>query len=133
VQRKQKAKVEFEQVIGQEHVPSSKERLRGAHYSALIQDLLQLWSVAGKDGHNLELYKEEHAGRLACNLGRELTIDERNQINVTGVSQLKKSTCADERTNYSIEYENGSIPGCTGTMINSSGPDSPSEGTGQSI
>jgi hypothetical protein len=51
------------------------------------------------------------AGRLACNLGRELTINERNEINVTGVKQLKKSISADEKAKYSIEYENGRIPG----------------------
>jgi hypothetical protein len=30
-------------------------------------------------------------GRLAFNLGRELTIDERNKTNVTGVKQLEKA------------------------------------------
>jgi hypothetical protein len=68
--------------------------------------LLQFGKVHGKQGNNLNLYKEEMRGRKEDKLG-ELCRNEETRIDKMNLEDAKKWIRNNEREDYASEYEDG--------------------------
>ena len=116
VERRRVAREAIEKVLPQDHVASAKEQQTGVHYSPTILGLLQFGKLFqqlnGEPTNNVELFRQELKGRRIEALSRPLTTEEEATIQQTRITKLKELIEADEKANFSHEYEDGTI--CTG-------------------
>jgi hypothetical protein len=111
VQRTEHAREEFEAALPEEHVPSARERVSGVDSSACRSQQLQLGKLF-KQGRNLDLLKNEWAGRKATKVQRPLTTIEKDFINISGINYLKNAikdwekirAAAAQETDYNAKY-----------------------------